>query len=62
MDWSIIGQLTLGIFIVLAWIIALSVLRFYGRLKNKDIDTKLDSSSDYCIEINDLPYGDYHEE
>lgn len=48
-------QLWLGFVICLVWIIGIRVVRSLGRLLNRKIDSELDSSSDYCIEISHLP-------
>jgi hypothetical protein len=36
---------------------ALRFIKFYGKHKNKDVDEWMNSSSDYTIAIENLPYG-----
>ena len=43
------------------WAIGVRIVRDLGRMKNIDIDEKLDSSSDYCIWMEGLPEGQYNE-
>lgn len=52
-------QVWLGFVLCLVWIIAIRVLRSMGRILNKKIDNLLDSSSDYVIQISNLPHGNY---
>lgn len=54
-------QVWLGFVLCLVWIISIRVLRSLGRILNKKIDNLLDSSSDYVIQISNLPYGEYTE-
>ena len=54
-------QVWLGFLLCLIWVIAIRVLRSLGRILNKKIDNLLDSSSDYVIQISNLPYGSYSE-
>lgn len=44
------------------WIISVKFFRAWGRIKNQEIDDKLDSASDYFIMLEKLPVGEYHEE
>ena len=54
-------QVWLAVPMCLFWAIGIRIIRKMGRYKNKQIDDKLDSSSDYCIWIQDLPSGKYNE-
>lgn len=54
-------QAWLGFLLCVIWIVAIRVLRSMGRILNKRIDSLLDSSSDYVIQIYNLPYGGYTE-
>ena len=56
-----IGQLVLGLIICIVWSVSLRLIRAKGRRKMHEIDNKLDSSSDYCILLENLPEGDYSE-
>ena len=50
-----IGQLVLGLVVCIIWSISLRLIRAVGRRKMKIIDERLDSSSDYCILLENLP-------
>jgi len=52
-------QVWLGFLFCTIWIIALRIIRSMGRILNKKIDENLDSSSDYVIQIYNLPIGKY---
>lgn len=54
-------QLWLGFLFCTIWILALRIIRSMGRILNKKIDDNLDSSSDYVIQIYNLPIGKYTE-
>lgn len=43
------------------WIIGTRIIRSMGRILNRKIDSLLDSSSDYKIQIYNLPYASYTE-
>ena len=60
-DDLMIGQLVLGLIICIVWSVSLRLIRAKGRRKMHEIDNKLDSSSDYCILLENLPEGDYSE-
>ena len=57
----LIAQLVLGVIISFLWAFCIRIIRDTGRHLNKEIDDKLDSSSDYCIWLEDLPAGNYNE-
>ena len=57
----LIIQLVLGVLISFFWAFGIRVIRDIGRHLNKEIDDKLDSSSDYCIWLEGLPTGNYNE-
>ena len=46
---------------MLFWAVAIRFIRDIGRIKSKEINDKLDSSSDYCIWLEGLPEGQYNE-
>ena len=50
-------QLWLGLAACLIWIIAVKLIRVLGRRKNREVDEFLNSSSDYSIKIDKLPFG-----
>ncbi len=52
-------QVWLGFLLCLIWVIAIRVIRSLGRILNKKIDNLLDSSSDYVIQLSNLPCGAY---
>lgn len=52
-------QVWLGFLLCVIWIVAIRVIRSMGRILNKRIDSLLDSSSDYVIQIYNLPSGGY---
>lgn len=54
-------HLWLGFTMCVIWIIGTRIIRSMGRILNKKIDSLLDSSSDYVIQIYNLPYGGYTE-
>lgn len=54
-------QVWLGFVFCVVWLIALRVIRSMGRVLNQKIDRFLDSSSDYVIQIDNLPIGKYTE-
>ena len=54
-------HLWLGFVMCVIWIIGTRIIRSMGRILNKKIDSLLDSSSDYVIQIYNLPYGGYTE-
>ena len=54
-------QVWLAIPVCFFWAVGIRLIRNMGRRLNEKIDDKLDSSSDYCIWIEDLPTGKYHE-
>lgn len=54
-------QVWLGFLMCIIWIIGTRIIRSMGRILNKKIDSLLDSSSDYKIQIYNLPYGSYTE-
>lgn len=54
-------QVWLGFLFCTIWILALRIIRSMGRILNKKIDDNLDSSSDYVIQIYNLPIGKYTE-
>ncbi len=54
-------QVWLGFILCLIWIISIRIIRSMGRILNKKIDSFLDSSSDYVIQISNLPYAKYTE-
>ena len=60
-DSLLIVQLVLGVIISFLWAFCIRIIRDTGRHLNKEIDNKLDSSSDYCIWLEDLPAGNYNE-
>jgi hypothetical protein len=53
-------QVWLGFALCVFWIIGIKVIRSMGRILNKKIDSLLDSSSDYVIQISNLPNGNYN--
>lgn len=57
----IYAQLWLGFIFSIVWAITLRFIKFVGREKNKNVDEKLRSASDYTIKIENLPYGSYSE-
>lgn len=54
-------QVWLGLIICIIWILGIRIVRSFGRQLNKKIDSRLDSSSDYCIQVSNLPLGDFTE-
>lgn len=52
-------QVWLGLLMCVIWILGTRIIRSMGRILNKKIDSLLDSSSDYVIQIYNLPYGGY---
>lgn len=54
-------QVWLGFALCVFWIIGIKVIRSMGRILNKKIDSLLDSSSDYVIQISNLPNGNYNQ-
>lgn len=54
-------HLWLGFLMCVIWIIGTRIIRSMGRILNRKIDSLLDSSSDYVIQIYNLPYGGYTE-
>lgn len=54
-------HLWLGFTMCVIWIIGTRIIRSMGRILNRKIDSLLDSSSDYVIQIYNLPYGGYTE-
>ena len=52
-------QLWLGFVFCFIWMVCLRMMQTFGRNLNQKIDHYLDSSSDYCIQIDNLPYGNY---
>lgn len=54
-------QLWLGFVFCFVWLISNRMIQSLGRTLNQKIDLYLDSSSDYCIQIDNLPFGDYTE-
>lgn len=52
-------QVWLGFLLCIVWIVSIRVLRSMGRILNRKIDSFLDSSSDYMIQITNLPNGKY---
>jgi hypothetical protein len=52
-------QVWLGFLLCFIWVIAIRVIRSLGRILNKKIDNLLDSSSDYVIQLSNLPCGAY---
>lgn len=54
-------HLWLGFVMCVIWIIGTRIIRSMGRILNRKIDSLLDSSSDYVIQIYNLPYGGYTE-
>ena len=57
----VITQLWLGFLFCLVWMIGLKIIQSFGRMLNEQIDLYLDSSSDYCVQIDNLPFGEYTE-
>lgn len=54
-------QVWLGLVICIIWLMAIRIIRSMGRIFNRKIDASLDSSSDYAIQIYNLPFGEYTE-
>lgn len=54
-------QIWLGVLFCFVWIVSIRIIRSMGRILNKKIDSFLDSSSDYVIQISNLPFGGYTE-
>ncbi len=54
-------QLWLGAGVCLVWIIGISAIGVLGQRKNREIDERLDSSSDYFVCLEGLPQGGYEE-
>ena len=54
-------QLVLGLVVCIFWSIGVRLIRAVGRKKERNIDDLLDSSSDYCIFLENLPAGKYSE-
>lgn len=52
-------HLWLGFVMCVIWIIGTRIIRSMGRILNRKIDSLLDSSSDYVIQVYNLPYGGY---
>lgn len=50
-------QVWLGFASCIIWLISIRVLRSMARIFNRKIDASLDSSSDYVIQIYNLPFG-----
>lgn len=57
----LLAQLILGTVMCLLWALGTRLIRDFGRKKNRDIDAKLDSSSDYYVWIERMPVGQYIE-
>ena len=53
------AQAWLAVPLVILWAFAIRIIRDKGRIMNRFIDDKLDSSSDYCIMMEGLPAGNY---
>lgn len=60
-DHLIYTDLWLGFLFCLIWITALRIIRTQGRNLNQKINHYLESSSDYCVEVNNLPFGEFSE-
>ena len=54
-------QVWLGFLFCVVWVFGLRIIRTKGRELNVKIDHYLDSSSDYVIQMSNLPYGNYTE-
>lgn len=54
-------QLWLGFLFCCVWMVVTRMIQSLGRRLNMRIDRYLDSSSDYCIQIDNLPFGSYIE-
>ena len=54
-------QVWLGLLFCLVWILGMRIIRNMGRNLNRKVDQFLDSSSDYVVQISNLPEGTYTE-
>ncbi len=52
-------QVWLGFVFCIIWLVFIRIIRSMARIFNRKIDASLDSSSDYVIQIYNLPFGEY---
>lgn len=54
-------QWWLGVGFCFLWIFILRFIKYFGKNEDHSVDQSLNSSSDYAIIIENLPYGEYEE-
>ena len=54
-------QLWLGVALCIVWLFGLKFIQMMGYEKDRNIDSLLDSASDYNIKIDNLPYANFNE-
>lgn len=50
-------QVWLGLAATCIWCIAMRFIKVYGIEKNKDVDARLKSSSDFAVKLDNMPFG-----